>query len=215
MYSTRRCGEADREPPVFKPPVAKIFVECVCLSGDVRDEDVGIAVGVRIADGKSHAAFGLAVHVERDAGEQRVVYECAVALIDPKLVGHPVVRDVEVQPAVTVEVGACNTEPGSVGSRDPRRLTDIGKVAVSVISEQPIGHWTKLQRSAIVACPYRVGANLAACNGEVDVVGDEKVEIAVRVIIAEGRARAPSRIVEAGSRVASHVREPTAAVVAI
>ena len=32
---TRRCGEADSEPPVFKPAVATILVECVCLSGDL------------------------------------------------------------------------------------------------------------------------------------------------------------------------------------
>ena len=102
------------------------------------EEDVRITVEVEIAGGDSHARLGHTARVVGGAGEQRNILECPVALIEPKLVGVPVIGDVDIRPAVAVEVRAHHPEPAAKSEIDPRLDRRITKGAVAVVRKQAV-----------------------------------------------------------------------------
>ena len=113
-------------------------------------------------------------------------------LVDPELVRRGVVGDVEIEPAVAVVVAGRDAEAGAVGLADAGRLGHVGEPAVALVAVQPIGHRTVGARAAVVARADRVVAQLVGGDREVDVVGDEEIELAVAVVVDEGGAGAPA-----------------------
>src|SRR5206468_998533 len=95
------------------------------LAGEVGDVDVLVSVGVEVADGDAHAALGQSLGVEGGSREQALLLERAASAVEPELVGGAVVGDVEVEPAVAVEVGGHDAEPGTERLRDAGRLGDV------------------------------------------------------------------------------------------
>ena len=65
-------------------------------------------------------ASAVAGAVHRRAGQQRRVLERAVVLVDPQLIRLAVVGDVDVDPAVAVEVGGRDAERRAVRAADER-----------------------------------------------------------------------------------------------
>ena len=132
--------------------------------------------------------------------------------IDPELVWGRVVGDVDIEPAVAVEIIGDDAEPGAVGAGDPGRFGDIGEMTAAVIAIEAIRRRTVGPRPAVVARAGSVGAGLVACEREIQVVRHEQIEIAIAVVVEKGRARAPERIAHA--RVARHIGERPVSVVA-
>ena len=81
--------------------------------------------------------FGLARGVDRGAGQQRRVLERAVVLVDPQLVGLAVVGDVDVDPAVAVEVGGRDAERRPERAADQGAAGDVGERAVALVVIEP------------------------------------------------------------------------------
>ena len=189
-----------------------VSVEREGLADDVRDEEIVVAVAVEVSRRDPHAAFRVPGRVQRGAGERPIVHERAVVVIDPELVGGRVVGDVEIEPAVAVQIIGDNAEPGAVGAGDPGRFGDVGEMAVTVVPIQTIGCRAIGSRSAVIARARPVRAGLVTGEREIQVVRHEQIEIAIAVVIEEGRARAPERIAHA--RVACHIGERPVSVVA-
>ena len=86
------------------------------------------------------------------------------------------------------------------------------KRPLPVVAVQPVGHRAVGARPAVVAGAERVGAVLVVGHGEIEVIGDEQIEVAVAIVVEERRARAPERIAHA--RRGGDVGERAVAVVA-
>ena len=112
--------------------------------------------------------------------------------------GGRVVGDVEIEPAIAVVIADRHAQPVAVGSGDAGRLGDVHEAAAPVVAVQPVGHRAIRARAAVVARADRVVADLVVGDREVEVVGDEEIEIAVAVVVEKGGARAPQRIAHAG-----------------
>src|SRR5579863_7618762 len=93
---------------------AQVREQGVLLGNPVGDEDVEVAVAIPVAHGESHGAAILV-----DPRLVRDVLEAAVVQVEIEFVLGDVVRDVEVRPAVAIEIG-----PGG-GEAAPRRIIDF------------------------------------------------------------------------------------------
>ena len=73
-------------------------------------EDVQVAVGIEVADGQAHAGLLLPVLAEGDAGLEALLGEGAVVVVAEQQAGRGVAGDVDVGPAVAVEIGGGDGE---------------------------------------------------------------------------------------------------------
>ena len=119
--ATARCAETRARALLLEVAAAVVDVEIVALAGQVGDEQILVAVVVGVAGVHAHAGLGLAVGAERGARQQPEVLERAVLLVHPQQVRLAVVGDVEVDPAVAVEVG------GRHAQRRPEVVGDAGR----------------------------------------------------------------------------------------
>ena len=156
-----------------------------------------LPVAVVVADGDAHAGLGFGVGGEGDAGLDGDVLEGAVVLVLVEGGGGGVVGDVDVGPAVVVEVGGADAEAvGADGGPHAGLLADVGEGAVAVVVVEDVLAAGKAGRAAGDEHAL-VGAGAVFGEGrglevEVDVVGDEEVEVAVAVVVDEGAAGVPA-----------------------
>ncbi len=186
----RRAQPGERRT-VVEAPAPIVDVQGVGLLVEVRHEQVFVAVAVEVGGVDPHAGLRLAVRVERAPGEQRRVRERAVAAIDPELVGQAVVGDVEVEPAVAVEVPAHDAESRTVVGRDARLGGDRPEGPVTIVVEQSVGDGQVAVRPAVVFKPVRSVALLVGRKAPVEVIGDVEIEPTVTIDVDESRADRP------------------------
>ena len=185
-------GETEALCGVFEESVAVVAVEGVGFAGEVRHEQVVVAVLIEVGGGDAHACLGSSVGVEGRAGGKGGVLEATLALVDPKLVGIAVVGDVDVDEVVAVEVGGGDAESAAEGLVDAGLGCGIGEAAVTVVAEKAVGDGIVERGVAVVARAGGFAAFAVLADGEVDVVGVEEVEVAVVVIVDKGGAGAPA-----------------------
>lgn len=180
--------------------VAEVDVERVFFALQVGQKEVLVAVFVEIAHRNTHTRFGLALGIERRAGQQGFLAEAPLAAAAPKLVGFTVVGYVEVEPAVPVVVERNHPEARAGGGGDPALEADVFEAAAAEVAEQRVGHRPKGVGSTIIA-PARSGeAGRGLVETVVEVVGDVEVEPAVAVVIEEAGRRAPAGVPDASRR---------------
>ena len=188
-------------------------VEGVRLAVEVGQEQVEVAVSVVVAGGDAHARLGLAVRVESRAADQTLLDQCAVAAVEPEVIRQQIVRDVEVEPAVAVEVGREDAQPVA-GSRRAQTGRDrrVLESSVAVVEQQAVRRRPVGARQAVVHLSPFGQAGLVRGQGEVEVVHDEQVEIEVAVVVGGRRRDAPARV--AGAARLGPVAERAVALVA-
>ena len=97
---------------VLEQPIADVQVERVAFVVQVRDEQILIAVAVNISSVNTHAPLRLPHPVDCHASQQCVVFEDAgPTLVDPQLICIAIVGDVQVGPAITINVGRQDSKP--------------------------------------------------------------------------------------------------------
>jgi len=111
--------------------------------------------------------------------------------------GGGVVGNVNVGPAVVVEVGGEDTEAvGAVGAEDSSEFGNVGEGAVAVVAKENIFSADEAGRAASDHYAFiQAGAGLGdGCGGEihVDVIGDEEIEFAVAIVVNEGATAVPA-----------------------
>ena len=52
----------------------------------------------------AHTCLSLAVPIDGSAGQQSIVDECSVPLVNPELIGIAIVRDINVYPTIIIEI---------------------------------------------------------------------------------------------------------------
>ena len=212
-------AEAGEVGAVVEVEPAQVQVERIGVAGEVGLDDVEEAVAVVVADGDAHAGLRLAVGRVGDAGFDGHIFERAVLLILVEGGGGGVVGDVDVGPAVVVEVGDADAERiGADGVPHAGFFADVGEGAVAVVVIEDVFAALQAGRAAGHLDAF-VGAAGGFGSGrglevEVDVVGDEEVEVAVPVVVEKCAAGVPARVRLKKACLLGHVGEGAVAVVA-
>ncbi len=205
---------------MFKGAVAKVLIERVRVAGEVGLHDVEQAIAVVVTDGNAHAGLRLAVRGVGDAGLNGLVFEGAILLVLVVGCRRRVVGDIDVGPAIVVEIRYRNAEAvGADGVPHAGLLGDIGKGAVAVVVVQDVFAAIEARRTARDLHAF-VGApgGLRQRRGldvEVDVIGDEEIKVAVTVVVEKRTAGVPAlpALDEAG--LCGDIREGAIAVVLV
>ena len=113
MPEVRACSSKSRRPQVDEQRVRLVPV--------VGDEEVGAAVAVDVLGVDAHARADAAGGVVARARGVGGILEGAVAPVEEHEIRAEVIGDVEVGPAVAVEVGGDDAQPPAVAAADARR----------------------------------------------------------------------------------------------
>ena len=159
-----RGREARGRRTVFVAELAVVDVERVRLIDDVGHEEIEVTVGVDIAGRDPHSRFGLPRGVERDTEKERLVEEAAPALVQPQLIRFAVIRDIEVEPSVIVEIRAEHAETRGTHAAYPRRAGDVREPPAALVAIELVGRSRKdLGRAVVCVLPARM-RDLAASS---------------------------------------------------
>ena len=146
---------------------------------------------------------------------KRAVVQVLVQGAGGGIVGH-----IDVGPAIVIEVGGEHAETEvAVGLQDAGLRAHVGEGAVAVVVVEDVGVAVETGRSAGDHHAFvETRAGLRHRRGlqvHVDVVGDEEIELAVAIVIDEGAARAPARLLACDAGLLADVGEGAVAVVVV
>src|SRR6266567_2098065 len=213
--------ESRGEGFVVERAVAIVAVERGGIVGEIGFEQVEFAVAVIVGNGRAHAGLLAPVVVESGAGDDGNVGERAVVIVVVKNAGGAVARDINVRPAIVVVIKSGNAEGVvPVGLIDAGFGGDIFESAVAKIVIKDIFRPRQATRAAHHrhAFPH-AGGPLAGSGGggqiEIDVVGDEQIELAVAVVVDKGAAGAPGFSVAGNFGFLADVGEGAVAIVVV
>ena len=213
--------EAGSHADVLEEDPVVVVEEIRVIVGEVGLDDVEPAIAVEVADADTHAALLEAMLVERDAHLGRVVREGAVAVVQEQDARCGVARDVDIRPAVLVEIRRHRRER-VVFPHLPhaRRLADVLKRAIAQVAvERDAAEWQSA-RAAVDghALPFAVGGLAGRRGGlriELLVLRDDKVEQPIPVVVHEAAAGTPLVRGTADACRAGDVGEAAVAIVAV
>ena len=84
----------------FKVARSIVDVEFVCVFGEVRFEEIEIAIEIEIADSHAHPCLHLAILGKGDAAFERIVMEGAVVAIVEEEAGSGIAGNEDIGPAI-------------------------------------------------------------------------------------------------------------------
>src|SRR5205823_6152663 len=205
---------------VFEACPAEIAVERWSVASKIGFDEVEIAVEIIIGSGDAHAGLRLAVGAQRAAGFQCNVNERPVFLVLVWRTGCGIVGDVNVRPSVVVEIGGEHAKAiGAIGFEDAGCFTDVGKCAVTVVVIQNIFSAVEPWRTAShhdafvqTRAGFGYGGGLQI---EIDVIRDEKIDVAVAVVVDESAACVPALAASGHAGFLANVSEGAVPVVVV
>src|ERR1043166_4399996 len=154
----------------------------------MRLEDVEAAVRIVIADAETHAGLFLTVLTDRYAGLEALFRKCAVVIVAKEQTGGCVAGNVDVGPAVGIEIDSDGGERMSgLDGRDTGTLADIGERSVAIVAVQAAWRLRKTRRSAKDRDTNVIAAGIFAAGRDFGGIEDgvvryEKVELAVTIV---------------------------------
>src|SRR5258708_6670604 len=110
-----------------------------------------------------------------------------LAVVLPDKIGHAIVAHDDVRIAVIVVVGTDDTHARSRVRSDARLAADIGESAVPVVVKEGGGNGSVDRGPDVGGVAIEI-SGLMLDDGEVDVIGDEKVEFAIVVDVHKASA---------------------------
>src|SRR5207302_8646362 len=111
-----------------------------CVVGEVGLENVKPSVAVIIGDRDTHSGLFVAVLTVRAAGDHRDIGKRAVVVVVEEDAGFGVHGDINIGPAVVVEIiGDGGDGIPRARLEDSRLCGDIGKGAVAIVAEEDVG----------------------------------------------------------------------------
>ncbi len=174
---------------------AIVDVESIGLPRVVGQKDVLVTIVVHIGDIDTHGSLSLAFRIDRTTGQQGVVPEGAVPIVHEQQIGHAVVGDVEIGPAIEVEVGRSDTQASPRLDSDAGLDRDILEGSIAAIAKQTIVSRRIGIRIAVVGGAHRVQAVAPLLDAEVDVVRDVEIQPSIAIEVHKAGADAPTLVI--------------------
>src|SRR5688572_5175557 len=158
-----------------------------------------MAVVIVIADPQPHPSLLPAVRIQRDSALETSFRERAVASVPEQKAGRGVARDVDIRPAVAIEVGSSRRERIIRLHRQyAGLLAHIGEGCVSVVMVQadPLlrkAIWSAKDRNPSANARGVLAANRNVVRIEIAVTHAKEIPPAVAIVIDPGATRAVVR----------------------
>src|SRR5215831_13222767 len=184
---------------VAKCSVTVIVVKIRDIALEIRLYNIEEAILVIVSRSSSHTGLLLPVIVEAGSRHYAHVRECTVSFVVVENARGGIACNVDVRPAVVVEIGYYGAERVAASDFcDAGLFRDVSESAISVIVVKSVGSGRQASRAAHYrqALPHAI--LVAAFWGsrrqvKVDVAGHEQVEFAVAIIVDKTAASAPAR----------------------
>ena len=104
------------------------LIQRIALRKPVGNEEVKVAVTVKVAHGQSHASF-----VFRCERLRALIGEAPVLLVDEEAVHAHIVADVKLGPAIQIEIGGRHREAAAIGVRDCGVVRNVGERTIAIV----------------------------------------------------------------------------------
>ena len=209
----------EAEGHVAESAVAVVVIEIAGVVGEIGFEDVEPAVAVVVRDGNAHTGLLVAILAVGAAGDHGDIGERAVVIVVKQNAGLGIDGDVNIRPAVVIEIVRDRGDGiARAGFQDAGFLRDIGESSVAVVVIENVGVAGETARAAHDRNSFPLAKRLARgrrsfCGIELDVVADEKIQMAVAIVIEPGAARAPADLLVVDAGFARDIGERAVAVV--
>ena len=197
-HEVRVHGQARRPGDLGKGAVAEIAIEVRRIVGKVRLQDVQETVAIEVRRRRAHAGLLVALFIKRDAGVGAHFLEGPITLVEKVQTGRGIAGDIDVRPAIVIEVAGKDGEAGRLGCIDAGLVGYVGEMAVAVIvikrhrlrgqSHGTAGDGESLPRTGPML------ARTGHFGGiELEVMRHHQVQVADPVVVEKCAAGAPAR----------------------
>ncbi len=175
---------------VVHEDVSPIPIERVRLGPKVGHEEVEIGILIEIPQQDSHAGLRPTLAVQRQSHEETAVLEAPVRELLPEQVGLAVVGDIEIEPAVSGEIVAQDSEGGQPAGEDAGRFGHILEFSVAPVPVERVPFVGEAGRLAKIRF---AGSRYALLRRVVHHISPHiQVEVGITVVIAEGGGGGPA-----------------------
>ena len=128
---TRKTGSAGDVVEVVIPEVS---IERIGVVGEIGLENVQASVAVVVGGGGAHAGLLAAVLVHGESAGQTHLFKCPVVLVVKVQTGRGVAGDIDIGPAVVIEIAGQDREPVILRrSLDPGLFGDVDEMPVPIV----------------------------------------------------------------------------------
>ena len=128
-------SEPSSECGIFEGPISIISVKRGSIVGEIGFENVQATVAIEIGDTRSHTCLLASILVECGTCGYRNISESSVTIVVVQNAGSAVAGDVNVRPAVGVEVESRDTERVmAIGAIEVRFNCDIFECTVAAVA---------------------------------------------------------------------------------
>jgi len=213
-------GDASLTGDIIEIGLSVVVVENARVVGEMGFEEVQVAVEVIITDADAHASLLVAIVAEGHATENAFFAERAVVIVHEQQAGSGIASDVDIRPAILVEIGGDHGHAVALGkSGDAGLLADVSEAAITIVAIQGMMTGGKAARATLDrhAAEIAIGAgarNGGVFEGEADVIGDEQVKMAIAIVIDKSATGAPARLVVEQAGVFGDIGEGAVTIVA-
>ena len=182
---------------VFKARIAEVGVERISVARKVGLDDIERSVPVVVSDGDAHTCLRLSLSGKRGAALDGNIAERPVHLVQVERRRRRIVSDVNIRPAVVVQVRRRNAETvGAHGGPHAGFLAHIGEGSVTVVVVQDVASagqagWSARDQDPLVSAGtvFRLGSRRQI---EINIVRDEEIQMTVLVIVDKATAGVPA-----------------------
>src|SRR5947207_7039685 len=177
-----------------------VVVQVVCIVGEVRFDDLRQAITIKIGGINPHTGLRAPIGAEGDARHHPDLLESAVTIVVVEEAWGRVVRDVEIEAAIAVEVQPDNAQAVFRFRINAQLLGDVGECAVAIVAIESVARAFQSSRAtrdrdAAVLAIWSTSENGQVFQININVVRYVQVEIAVAIVVAKSRAGSPASIV--------------------
>ncbi len=199
---------------------ALIVVERRRVAGEICFNQIEIAIQIIIRCRDPHAGLRLSIRAQSASCFDCDVLKFPVLLVLVERAGGGIVGDINIGPAIVVEICSQHSEAvGAAGAENSRRVGNVGERAIAVVVIQNVFAALQSRRSARhhyalvkARARFRHGRSRQI---EIDVVGDEQIEFAVAIVVDERAACVPARAFARHSCLLADVGEGTVTIVVV
>src|SRR4029077_16593370 len=205
---------------VLEIRAAQLVVKRRRVSRKIRFDEIEIAVEIVIGSGDAHAGLRLSIGAEGAAGFDRDVRESTVLFVLIESAGGGIVGNINVRPAIVVEIGSEHAETvGAVSFKDAGFFTDVAECSVAVIVIKNVfatieSGWATRDHDAFVEARTGFG-DRRGLQVKIDVVGNKEVQAAIAIVVYESTASVPALTVSGDASFFADIRKGAIAVVAV
>src|SRR5579884_3048871 len=186
-----QTGEPDPAADMIVPAAAAVAVQGMVLLNVIGDEQGEMAAAVVVGCVHAHAAVGLARFIGGHAPNHTGFDKATTALVQVKLIVIGVIGDVDVGPAILIQIEHNYAE--ALAWLQAGLTADVAESAVAVVEEELVQERIELAGRANIAgeAGPESRATRIVREGPVHVLGHNQIGVAVAVEVRESGAGAP------------------------